>query len=249
MSIKSEQPKSSVAPRFAPVKTKRGFQEVADQIRSEISAGRLAPGDRLPSERDMAVQFGVSRQAVREALRGLEMAGMVASKVGVAGGAFVESGDLDVVARGLEDLSSLGRFSNGSLLEARIIMTTTALGLACERGSEEDFDRLDADTDQIEELRIQKRFEERSKRVVDFYRILGVATHNDVFALLLNSLTQLVQRRLSAVGHAPRKDLAKVRHEIVARLRESDAAGAVEIMVAHLQRLEASLSKEEHRAK
>ena len=57
---------------FRPVKTKRAFEEVCDQIRSEIQAGRITAGDKLPSERDLAEQLQVSRATVREAFRTLE---------------------------------------------------------------------------------------------------------------------------------------------------------------------------------
>ena len=54
---------------FRPIKTSRAFEEIADQIRTELVSRRLRPGDRLPAERAMAEQFGVSRNTLREGMR------------------------------------------------------------------------------------------------------------------------------------------------------------------------------------
>lgn len=62
---------------FTPVKSKRTFEEVSSKIKNLIFDGTLKPGDRLPSESELAVQFGVGRQTLREALRILELSGFI----------------------------------------------------------------------------------------------------------------------------------------------------------------------------
>ena len=74
---------------FSKLSSGRSFDGVAREIRTLIQNGQLRDGDRLPAERDLAAQLGVGRGTVREALRGLENAGLVAMKNGVAGGAFM----------------------------------------------------------------------------------------------------------------------------------------------------------------
>ncbi|HEY9280152.1 MAG TPA: winged helix-turn-helix domain-containing protein, partial [Eoetvoesiella sp.] len=75
-------------PSFSPIRPQRAFEEVCEQIRREVAAGTLRPGDRLPPERELAEQLGVSRTAIREALRSLENAGLVQCQQGMGGGAF-----------------------------------------------------------------------------------------------------------------------------------------------------------------
>ena len=75
-----------VLPPFGPVRTRRVFEDICDQIRGQVLGGILRPGDKLPAERELAEQFGVSRTAVREALRSLEIAGVVKLQKGVKGG-------------------------------------------------------------------------------------------------------------------------------------------------------------------
>ena len=62
--------------------TKKLYRQIADSIAAEIESGRYKPGDRLPTERDLAVQFGVSRPTLREALIALEILGMIEAKHG-----------------------------------------------------------------------------------------------------------------------------------------------------------------------
>jgi len=67
---------------FDTVKSARLFEEICDQVRSRLSQGRIRPGDKLPPERTLADQFGVSRAAVREALRALEVSGLIELRKG-----------------------------------------------------------------------------------------------------------------------------------------------------------------------
>ena len=74
---------------FRAIRSARAFEEIAGQIRAELAAGRLKVGSRLPSERALSEQFGVSRNTLREALRSLEHGGLIRLQKGAAGGAFI----------------------------------------------------------------------------------------------------------------------------------------------------------------
>ncbi len=139
-------------PTFSSVKTRRNFEEICLQVRREVAAGRLKPGDRLPAEREMALQFNVSRTAVREALRSLEVAGIVQCQKGVNGGSFIKKGETSIVTRAVSDMVFLGEISTEAVTEARILITNDALRLACERATEADLDAIGKDIDLSEEL-------------------------------------------------------------------------------------------------
>lgn len=86
-----------------------------------MAAGALRPGDKLPPERDQALKLRVSRTAVREALRSLEIAGVVGLQKGSKGGAFILKGDPDLVTRSIRDMVYLSRISLDNLTEARTL--------------------------------------------------------------------------------------------------------------------------------
>src|SRR4051812_36620858 len=73
---------------FRPIRTRRAFEGVCDQIRRQVADGTLQPGHRLPTDRELAEQFRITRSAVREALRSLEGAGVVEARTGLNGGVF-----------------------------------------------------------------------------------------------------------------------------------------------------------------
>ena len=96
-------------------------------IGAAIEAGALRPGESLPPERELAATFRVSRNTLREALRALELAGMIESRKGATGGAFVRSGNPQVVVGGMRDLYHLGAITPEHLTEARIWFSNSSL--------------------------------------------------------------------------------------------------------------------------
>ena len=68
---------------FQPVRTRRGFEAVCDRIREQLMSGELKPGDQLPGERELAERFGIGRAAARDALRSLEVSGVVEARKGI----------------------------------------------------------------------------------------------------------------------------------------------------------------------
>src|SRR3546814_3653550 len=127
-------------------------------MRCQVVAGIPRPGAELPAERERAEQFGVSRAAGREALRSLEMAGVVKLQKGVKGGAFIQGGSPGVLTQSIRDMVALGRISLESLTEARLFICDIVVRLACQRGKEADFRALDDNIRLTEELeRMQEK--------------------------------------------------------------------------------------------
>lgn len=250
VSVAAEEPGPAASSRagvqFSVVQTRRGFEYIFEQIRASISSGELKPGDRLPPEREMATMFGVSRQGVREALRGLEIAGLVVCKTGVAGGAFVRDGDGVAVTRAITDLASLGAISWASILEARILLTADTIRLACTRATGEDFLALEQDIDAVEALSAERYTKERQLRLASFYQLIAEASHNDVLVTLVNSLTAIFQERMSRTAPLPKTDVVQARRRITRLMRAGDAEGAIAEVTAHFKRLEAYLVASEY---
>src|ERR1700732_125439 len=129
---------------FSRIRNLRAFEEIADQIRKELPDRRLRAGDRLPPERVLAEQFGVSRNTLREALRSLENAGLLRLQKGATGGAFVRESTGDAIVTGLRDMFHLGAIQPEHLTEARVLIEPIAVRAACDRATPEDIAALKA---------------------------------------------------------------------------------------------------------
>ncbi len=224
--------------RFKPIKKRRLSDEVTAQIRAGIASGEIRPGDKLPAERQMADTFAVSRGAVREALRGLERAGVVNMQHGVQGGAFVTHGDPAVMGDNLKDLVHLGGIGLGELTEARVWIETLVTRIACTRATEDDFAALAANVDEAEALLRAGRYDDKIDVNVEFHNILARATHNPVMELLMSALMEVMRGFSYQVG-GERHDLTiKARRRFLRLLRKRDADGAAKAMEVHVKQLQ-----------
>lgn len=221
--------------RFQPVKTPRVFEGVSEQIKRMLTNGTLRPGDKLPAERDLAEEFGVGRPAVREALRTLEMSGIVETRKGVKGGAYVREGSPAMLTQSLEHLVILGRISPRSLAEARLHINGLVVRMACERGDAADFDAIQSNIEQIDKLAQAGELQLRAEAAVEFFHLIAAATRNDVLILLVDSLGAIL--RHFVVERQPlafRQELVPIRWKILRYMRARDAVMAVAEMNRYL---------------
>jgi len=131
-----------MAVEFKKPKQNRIFQHVVEEIQTAILDGRLKPGDLLPSEMKLKDLFGTSRGTIREALRVLEQKGLVETKVGVGGGAFVREVDTRSITESLDLLIQSRKISLGHLVEFRREVEGIVTGFAVERATEADIKHL-----------------------------------------------------------------------------------------------------------
>lgn len=107
---------------FSEHRSERAFSEVANKIRKRIFESKLLPGDRLPTERELCEVFGVSRMALREALRVLELSGLIEIKVGSKGGIFVADQVDKLVAQSFLTMFKMHKFSMDDFFKARLLI-------------------------------------------------------------------------------------------------------------------------------
>lgn len=222
----------------APYGAGRAFESIAREIRSEIGRRKLKPGDRLPTERDLAEQLGVSRSTVREAIRSLENSGLLTLKRGPGGGAIVSDGGGAAVAVGLSDLMTLGVISPDHLAEARVILGTSVARLACARRTFGDLEALTRNIDVSEAAAAGLEEEIRVKANLDFHRLLANATKNPALIVLTNAVLA-INRSIGLVAGAPPNRTAIVfRRRLMQHIESRDADAAALEMERYLQYLQ-----------
>jgi GntR family transcriptional regulator, transcriptional repressor for pyruvate dehydrogenase complex len=232
-------------PKFQRVRTQRVFEAICDQVRSEMAAGTLRPGDKLPAERDLALKFQVSRSAVREALRSLEVAGVVGLAKGVNGGAFILEGDPTLVTRSIQDMYHLGRIPLSALTEARTLVMQMALPLTAERMKPALIAALERNVDQLASLPRTGSMPERLSLGFEFYSLIAQAADNAVIQVIVESLTEILLRQVEKSKVGPLPDLIAHRRRLVGFLANGQTENATREMTDHLQRLHKYLIKEE----
>lgn len=225
---------------FAPIAPQRAFEEIAAQIRALVAGGKLKPGDRLPAERELSTRFNVSRNTLREALRSLELAGMIELRKGASGGAFVLPGSSGVVVGGMRDLYHLGAITPQHLTEARIWLSEIVVRVACERATEEDLAALEANVEAAAKAHKAGVFPEHSRLHREFHNLLAAATHNPIIQVTMEGVTEVVQQFVVTIGPEPNTYTMPSRRRLLKHLHARDSAAAVHEMTRFLKRLEAN---------
>ena len=129
---------NSTNPLFLPVQAGRASEEVALQIEAAIMDGRMSPGERLPSEREMQSQFGTGRGVVREAIKILKQKGLLEVKKGAKGGAYVRQLDVGNVSESLALFLKQHPVEPEKLIEFRETMDRTITQLAIAHATEDE---------------------------------------------------------------------------------------------------------------
>ncbi len=230
---------SSLAPlEFRPVRTTRAFEEIADQIRRELSRRRLRAGDRLPPERVLAEQFGVSRNTLREALRSLENSGLLRLQKGATGGAFVRESTGEAIITGLRDMFHLGAIQPEHLTEARVLIESIVVRVACDRATADDVAALNANIEAAEKAaRGKLPFYEQAALHLDFHRVLARATRNPVMSIVMEALIDVMQHFIREIGQTRNPWVMPSRRRFMKHFEARNADAAAAEMEQHLERL------------
>ncbi len=216
----------------------RAFQRIVAKVREDVFSGRLSPGDRLPGENAIADQFRVSRLAVREALRVLELDGIVRVEHGFRGGSFVAEADAASVSRALETMVRIERLDRGEIYTARRHLEPVVAGLAAVHRTPETYQAL------------AENVKESARRVaagrhafgvnLEFHAILAGASGNRILALLIDAVLELLGRveAQRPSDRASNSEAARAHALILAAVERRDAGAAESLMADHLGWLE-----------
>lgn len=173
---------------FKPVKTKKIYEEVIEQVKKLIIDGKLQPGDKLLSERELAETLGVSRASVREAFSAMEMMGIITIRPGE--GSFVRQVSYEGMLEPLSFLLQIDIENVMQLLEVRKILEVESATLAATRATSEDVETIRrALNNMVDEV--------NSGAVGDiadaeFHFAVVKAAHNPILITLINTISDLM---------------------------------------------------------
>ena len=228
---------------FQPVRTTRVSEEIAAQIRARVLGGDLAPDDKLPSENELATQFGASRASVREALRSLEASGLVVIKRGAKGGAHVASRGLELAGKSLSEALLVQGTPIEQVTEARLLIEPALAELAAGRATPTDLAAIARTLSDME-----SQLETGGNPVLgnlEFHRLVAKASHNAVLVVVLEaSLTVLedVVEKLE-IDRTLVEGMLSAHKEIYRALEKGHQKKAFRLMTAHVHQAHEGLSR------
>lgn len=218
-------------------------QQIESQIGDAITLGSLSAGTRLPSEAELAQQFGVSRHTVRDALRSLEARGLILKKPGAQGGSFVrsisEESLSEELGRVMQRMLSLGRIAYDELAEVRLHLEVPAIRLAAQNRTDEQLAQMWALVQEDETEPVD------SSTRTNLHGLIAEASGNALLATFILALhhqaKDLLHLPLSEqVAHGSHRQHV----DMVKAIEKQDPKAAEKALLKHLGYLKASAAGE-----
>jgi GntR family transcriptional regulator, transcriptional repressor for pyruvate dehydrogenase complex len=236
---------------FRKTQHNRIFQDLVDQIQAAILDGRLQPGDKLPSQRNLVDMFQTSRASIREALRVLEQKGLIEVKLGVSGGAVIKMAGTESITQDLTLLMQQQRVSFDHLAEFRESIEGDVAALAARRAAPSDIQRLE---DILTEAEACLREDEGTP--YDFIRMdirlhiaLAEIAGNPVFVAVMKMVHETILGFYDRFTFRRRVVLEENFHDlcsIVAAIKAGQAEKARDLALGHVRRFNRHMKDASH---
>lgn len=233
-------------PEWRPVERTRAYESVIHQIEEQIAAGALRVGDRLPAERDLATRLGVSRAAVREALRALEAVGVVRAGQGRDGGSVLASMSAEALTGMLRLHIGLANFPMPDVIEARVMLERWSVGLAAANATKEDIAAMRELLERMDDPEITR--EDFNVLDTDYHVAIAEAGGNRLVSAMTTAIRASMATAILRSFHSnPRwedlvDDLRAGHHAILDALAARDPQGAADALERHVRFAYSSLS-------
>lgn len=172
---------------IAPISVPKASDILADRLRDLILSGSVKPGESLPSERDLVSTSGLSRSSVRDALRILEVEGLIATRPGRSGGSIVQRPDRQSVARPMELFVKSHEIHLESLLDCRLAVEPFLAARAATHHTDEEL----ADIRRIHEkfLATTDNLAEYKKLNLEWHLAIARSSHNELLIALMEAIS------------------------------------------------------------
>jgi len=206
----------------AAAKSEKVSERIVEQIRDAVLSGRLKPGDRVASEKELVVQFGVSKATMREALRVLEAMGLVEIRKGIQGGVFIAEVDMKTTIHSIMNFLHFKAVSIHDITMLRFMLEPSVAYMAAGRLTPEDIRRLEQMIERGEDTQTE------ITKDIGFHRYLARLSDNPILILIMDFIDNLLRDVKSQIDlSASFYNQIKACHSrILGCLACGDAAGA-----------------------
>jgi DNA-binding FadR family transcriptional regulator len=216
---------------FVKLRRTSAAADAARSIQQMIVDGRLAPGQRLPAERELSELLGISRPTLRETIRSLVGLNILESRHGA--GTFVAALDTATLLEPMQFVMALNERTIGELFEARLLLEPALAALAAQR----------ATGAQVAAMRAAIGGADQVEADLVLHRLIAEASGNALLAAMLESLSTLGRssRSITAARPGVQRRTTDDHEAIVAAVERHDPDGARAAMAAHLERIAAAV--------
>lgn len=221
-------------------------EQIAEHIKEAIAGGQTKPGDKLPSEDELAEYFQVSRPTIRDAIKNLTASKLIITRPGAKGGHFVSTISPESIVSDFSDYISLSLGLKGitleEVIEMRKMVEIESCSLAAERRTDEDLRKMAELLPTLETPLSDTLYYERD---FEFHRIVAKATRNRLILVTIDAINIALKPLFSSVD-CPlelKMELNKELQSIYAAIEKRDSKKAAQIMADHLKHFEGHFSK------
>lgn len=227
------------------VRTVKIYEEIAEHIKQQILDGKLKPGDKLPSDKELCQLYSVGRSTVREALSALKFMGLIESRQGE--GSTVSKVNPEDIA--MPDFTGLLLSDKAilELMEARKLLETSIVKLAANKRVDQDLRKLQDIIAQMETNLLTDNESEREDML--FHQTIAHATQNSIVVRLLDTISEQMEkamkeiRRMGFSNPSSANIILKDHKEIYKAIADQDPVKAEKAMTSHLEHFEYELKK------
>ena len=242
---------------FESLRTKRATDVIETRISNMIVQGEIKPGEKLPTEKELSYQFDVSIATIREALRGLEVAGLIEKRRGKGGGIYATRISSDSLKATLNKFLKRVEFTADQLTEVRLMIEPAMIKKIVSQITPAEIKSLENNViycenklKKVTATLTQKEYADLGEKNLEFHRLIAEATHNPAFMLTIDYLMDFIYEFRKSVFTPSIKHVTRVvedHRDIFTSLKEGDPEQAEAKMLSHLKYLD-MYQEEQHLA-
>lgn len=221
--------------------TKKIYEKIASDIEEQISISKLIPGEKIPGERKLAVNYKVSRNTIREAIKTLIEKGVLFSKTG--SGNFVAENAAQIISRAVEESAGKRKKRLNEIIELRKIIEPGTAFLAAEKINEKQIGELKKIIEEQEKAINSKK--DYSKLDENFHKAIVKASSNSVLLSLYEKFTDIIAETRGEKLFSPERIEKSIllHKKIFEELKKRNAKKVWKLMAEHIEEIEDSLKK------